>query len=201
MSTKEKILEAALTLFAENGYDGTSVEEIAKSVGIKAPSLYKHYKGKEDLLNALIDAAEVRYEETFGSEQNIGKIPDSREEFIGTTMGRVRFTIQDPIIKKVRIFLVQEQFRNDRLAEITTRHQTDGIRKMFAGILAGMMAAGLVVKDDPDLLALELTAPASLLIAKADRQPQCEEDVLQTIEKHIRHFCNVYMREGRHEEK
>ena len=199
MSTREKILEAALTLFAENGYDGTSVEEIAKSVGIKAPSLYKHYKGKEDILNALIDAAEVRYEETFGSEQNIGKIPDSREEFIGTTMGRVRFTIQDPIIKKVRIFLVQEQFRNDRLAEITTRHQTDGIRKMFAGILAGMMAAGLVVKDDPDLLALELTAPASLLIAKADRQPQCEEDVLQTIEKHIRHFCGVYMREGRHE--
>ena len=31
MSTKEKILDAALTLFAENGYDGTSVEQIAKS--------------------------------------------------------------------------------------------------------------------------------------------------------------------------
>ena len=55
MSTKEKILEAALTLFAENGYDGTSVEQIAGIVGIKAPSLYKHYKGKEDILNALID--------------------------------------------------------------------------------------------------------------------------------------------------
>ena len=45
MSTKEKILDAALTLFAENGYDGTSVEQIANIVGIKAPSLYKHYKG------------------------------------------------------------------------------------------------------------------------------------------------------------
>ena len=63
MSTKEKILDAALTLFAENGYDGTSVEQIAGIVGIKAPSLYKHYKGKEDILNALIDSAEVRYEE------------------------------------------------------------------------------------------------------------------------------------------
>ena len=31
MSTKEKILDAALTLFAENGYDGTSVEQIARS--------------------------------------------------------------------------------------------------------------------------------------------------------------------------
>ena len=47
MSTKEKILDAALTLFAENGYDGTSVEQIAGIVGINAPSLYKHYKGKE----------------------------------------------------------------------------------------------------------------------------------------------------------
>ena len=63
MSTKEKILDAALTLFAENGYDGTSVEQIANIVGIKAPSLYKHYKGKEDILNALIDSAEARYEE------------------------------------------------------------------------------------------------------------------------------------------
>ena len=67
MSTKEKIMDAALTLFAENGYDGTSVEQIANIVGIKAPSLYKHYKGKEDILNALIDSVEVRYEEMFGS--------------------------------------------------------------------------------------------------------------------------------------
>ena len=52
MSTKEKILDAALTLFAENGYDGTSVEQIANIVGIKAPSLYKHYKGKEDIMPA-----------------------------------------------------------------------------------------------------------------------------------------------------
>ena len=58
MSTKEKILEAALSLFAENGYDGTSVEQIANIVGIKAPSLYKHFKGKEDILNSLILKAE-----------------------------------------------------------------------------------------------------------------------------------------------
>ena len=62
MGTKDKILESALTLFAANGYDGTSVEEIAQSVGIKAPSLYKHFKGKEDILNMLIDAAESRYD-------------------------------------------------------------------------------------------------------------------------------------------
>ena len=194
MSTRERILSAALTLFAENGYDGTSVEEIAKTVGIKAPSLYKHYKGKEDILNALIDAAETRYEASFGSENNIGKIPESREEFERVTMEKIRFTMLDPMIGKVRRFLVQEQFRNERLAEITTRHQVEGIRHMYTNILAGMMDAGIIVKDDPELLAMELTAPASLLISQADRQPQCADETLEKIERHLRHFCDVYMR-------
>lgn len=193
MSTKDKILDAALTLFAENGYNGTSVEQIAKAVGIKAPSLYKHYKGKEDILNALIDSAEVRYEEMFGSERNIGKIPESREEFLEMTMGRISFTMRDPIIRKMRMFLVQEQFRNERTSEVTTRHQLDGIQGMFAKILKGMMDKGLVKEDDPALLSAELTAPAVLQIARSDRQPQCEKDALECIEKHLQHFCDVYM--------
>ena len=195
MSTKEKILDAALTLFAENGYDGTSVEQIASIVGIKAPSLYKHYKGKEDILNALIDSAEVRYEEMFGSENNIGKIPLSREEFIKVTMERISFTMRDPIIRKIRMLLVQEQFRDERISEVTTRHQLDGIQRMFAKIIKGMMDVGLVKKDDQELLAAELTAPAVLQIARSDRQPQCEEECMEYIEKHLRHFCKVYMRE------
>ena len=86
MSTKDRILEEALTLFAENGYDGTGVEQIAEKVGIKAPSLYKHFKGKEDIMNALIDSAEEHYEESFGSEQHIGEIPENREDFVRATM-------------------------------------------------------------------------------------------------------------------
>ena len=194
MSTKEKILDAALTLFAENGYDGTSVEQIANIVGIKAPSLYKHYKGKEDILNALIDSAETRYEEMFGSEKNIGRVPQSREDFIKVTMERISFTMRDPIIRKTRMLLVQEQFRNERISEVTTRHQLDGIQGMFAKIIKGMMDEGIVKNDDPALLAAELTAPAVLQIAKSDRQPQCEKECMEYIEKHLRHFCKIYMK-------
>lgn len=196
MSTKEKILDAALTLFAENGYDGTSVEQIANIVGIKAPSLYKHYKGKEDILNALIDSAEARYEEMFGSEKNTGKVPGSRKEFIKVTMERISFTMRDPVIRKTRMLLVQEQFRNERISEVTTRHQLDGIQRMFAKIIKDMMDEGLVKRDDPELLAVELTAPAVLQIARSDRQPQCEEECKEYIERHLQHFCKVYMRNG-----
>ncbi len=194
MTTKEKILDAALTLFAENGYDGTSVEQIANIVGIKAPSLYKHFKSKEDILNVLIDSAEARYEEMFGSEKNIGKVPESPKEFIKVTMGRIEFTMRDPVIRRTRMLLVQEQFRNERISEATTRHQLDGVQRMFAKIIKGMMDEGIFKKDDPEMLAIELTAPAVIYIARADRQPQCEEESMEYIEKHLRHFCKVYMK-------
>lgn len=195
MSTKERILDEALMLFSENGYDGTSVERIAEKVGIKAPSLYKHFKGKEDILNAIIDNAEARYEESFGSEKRIGRLPESKEEFVRITMDRISFTMHDPMIRKIRKFLVQEQFRSERLAAITTKHQLDGLLGMYTKIIGGMMDNDLFKKDDPVLLATEVTAPVVLWIAKADRQPQYEQEIMDSIEKHIRHFCDVYMKD------
>ena len=195
MSTKDRILDEALTLFSENGYDGTSVERIAEKVGIKAPSLYKHFKSKEDILNAIIDNAEARYEESFGSEKRIGRLPESKEEFVRITMERISFTMHDPKIRKIRKFLVQEQFRSERLAAITTKHQLDGLLGMYTKIIGGMMDNDLFKKDDPVLLATEVTAPVVLWIAKADRQPQYNQEIMDSIEKHIRHFCDVYMKD------
>ena len=193
MSTRERIIEEALTLFAENGYDGTGVERIAERVGIKAPSLYKHFKGKEDILNAIIDEAESRYEESFGSAENTGRIPENKEEFLQITMGKILFTMHDPMIRKIRIFLVKEQFRSERLAKINTKHQVDGLQQMYTKILSAMMEKGLLKADDPSMLALELISPAVVLIAKADRQPECDKEVQESIEKHLRHFCDTYM--------
>ena len=195
MTTRERILDETLTLFAENGYDGTSVEQIAEKVGIKAPSLYNHFKGKEDILNTLIDIAESRYEELFGSDNNVGRLPGSKEELIRSEVQRVSFTVHDPMIRRIRKFLVREQFRNERFAEITTDHQLNGVRRMYAKIIEGMMSKGLFKEDDPELLAIELISPVALWIAKADRQPQYRQEIMQDIEKHVRHFCDVYMRE------
>ena len=47
--TREKIKAAALELFAQHGFAGTTLNQIAEKVGIKAPSLFSHFKGKEEL--------------------------------------------------------------------------------------------------------------------------------------------------------
>ena len=55
ISTKEKILNKSLDLFAANGYHGTSMREIAKAVGIKGSSIYNHFSGKEDIFSELFN--------------------------------------------------------------------------------------------------------------------------------------------------
>lgn len=61
-NTKKIILEKALELFAEKGYDSVSVGEIAKAVGIKAPSLYNHYPSKKAIFDAIVEVTAAQYE-------------------------------------------------------------------------------------------------------------------------------------------
>jgi len=53
---KNEILNQALELFASKGYFGTSMDDIAKSVGIKKASLYSHYSGKESIFTAVFNS-------------------------------------------------------------------------------------------------------------------------------------------------
>ena len=60
-STQNRIKEVALILFARKGFEGTSLSDIASGVGIKKPSLYAHYKNKEDLFLGVIHKVFVDY--------------------------------------------------------------------------------------------------------------------------------------------
>ena len=53
--TKERILETALELFAQNGYLGTSMNDIAARLGITKAALYKHYAGKQEILKRIVE--------------------------------------------------------------------------------------------------------------------------------------------------
>ena len=53
--TKERILDAALDMFAVNGYAGTNLRELAASLGMGKSSLYRHFTSKEEIWNALLD--------------------------------------------------------------------------------------------------------------------------------------------------
>lgn len=53
--TKRKIFETSMKLFAEKGYDGTSVEEITSIVGVAKGTLYYHFSSKEEIFYFLVE--------------------------------------------------------------------------------------------------------------------------------------------------
>lgn len=59
--TKEKIKRAALELFVAKGVDGTGVREIAKAAGITEGAIYRHFKGKDEMVWQLFDAHYTAY--------------------------------------------------------------------------------------------------------------------------------------------
>jgi AcrR family transcriptional regulator len=54
MEAKERIKESALKLFSERGYRGTSVREIAEMAGVTKPTIYYHFKDKENLFETIL---------------------------------------------------------------------------------------------------------------------------------------------------
>jgi AcrR family transcriptional regulator len=57
-ATRDKILDAAISLFSERGYERTSIKQIAQAVGLTESAIYRHFKGKEDLLGEIIALTE-----------------------------------------------------------------------------------------------------------------------------------------------
>ena len=55
---KERIMDVALHMFAERGYEAVSIRDICGVVGIRESTLYYHYKNKQDILDSLV----VRFE-------------------------------------------------------------------------------------------------------------------------------------------
>lgn len=81
--TAQKIMSVALRHFARNGYEGASLADIATEVGIKKPSIYNHFKGKDDLFMAVYQEAAKR--ELYFVEAYLK--PDRNVQLDGQLMG------------------------------------------------------------------------------------------------------------------
>ena len=190
--TKERILAAALELFSKNGYAGTNIRELSASLGLVKSGVYKHYESKEAIWNALLDEMIAYYGEHFGSAERLPPVPESREALTRLTMQMVNITVHDEKIVMTRKMLTLEQFRDDRARELATKHFLNGLTEIFTHIFAGMMDKGLILRDDPAMLAFAYTTPISALMHLCDREPEKTEDAIAQIEAFSRHFIATY---------
>ena len=190
--TKERILDAALEMFSQNGYAGTNIRELSASLGLVKSGVYKHFESKEAIWNALLDKMIAYYEEHFGSAEHLPRVPDTLEELVSMTMQMVNITVRDERIVMTRKLLSIEQFRDERARDLATKHFLTGLTDMFTRLFRGMMDKGLLRDDDPKMLAFAYTSPISALIHLCDREPEKTEETLKQVEAFSRHFVRTY---------
>ena len=201
MDTKKKILDVALTLFSEKGYGNVYVGQIAEGVGIKAPSLYKHYKSKRDIFEAILEEMRKRYDKEAAHLNMTGNdfLIDfelynniSEDELVKMGIGLFSFFLHDEYECKFRKMLTIEQFSNKELAELFSHQYFNEPLKYQTGLLQLLIMQGHMRNGDANVMALQFFAPIYLLMTVCDREPQREAEALQILEKHIRQFNRMY---------
>lgn len=199
-STKQAILDAALELFSRQGYEATSISQIADAVGIRKASLYSHFAGKQDILDTLVRVTLAQYEErsVFAAARRDGPgsaptPPATADDAVKTVLEHVRFILHDPDIRRARKMLTIEQFQNPMLAELQTRQNYTDVLRYFTALVQSLTRAG-VLRDtgDATVTAAQLCLPVSVWINLCDREPERESEVFSLIERHIRQFFAVY---------
>lgn len=204
MDTKQRILDEGLTLFSEKGYANVFVGDIADRVGIKAPSLYKHYKNKRAIFDAIVELMNTRFAEQ-AKALNINGTDAAADASIYKDLsedqllklGRELFLyyLHDDYNRKFRKMLTLEQFHDKELAKVYSKIYVDD-PLTYQGMLFGFMAASGVLKtDNVEVMTLHFYSPIYYMLTICDREPEREEEMLKLLDAHIKQFDRVYGRE------
>lgn len=163
--TKQKIMITALKLFAEKGYEATSVSDIAERLDLTKSALYKHYKNKRDIFNEIILRAEKNDFDRAAAfsmpESELSESAESEKAYksveianlIEFSKGQLDYWINDPFASDFKKILMHERFSNKNAAALFEQYLASGPLCYVADIFKKI---GI---KKPELAAFEFYAP------------------------------------------
>ena len=189
---KEKILEEALKLFAQSGYMGTSMNDIASKLGVTKAAMYKHYESKQEILNSIIEKMnELDRERVKQYEMPEGDLKKVAAEYKETAFDKIKqFTkvqflhwTEEEFSSCFRKMLTLEQYREPQMAQLYQNYLASGpltyMEALFAGILEDEVKARQA--------ALDFYGPIFLLYSIYDGAND-KSRVIKLLEEHMDHF-------------
>lgn len=201
-NTRQQILQAALELFSTQGFEATSMSQIADAVGIRKASVYSHFESKQALLDALLQETLEQYDRHSlfaGADWDDPAFTAARQDIppdraVEKILQQVCYILHDPQISRPRKMLTIEQFRNPTLKAMRTRQNYTEVLRYFTGLVRFLIRRGKLAEGDAEAMAAQLCLPVSVWIELCDREPEREEAVMALIERHIRQFFEIYGR-------
>jgi AcrR family transcriptional regulator len=97
--TRERIQRVALELFTEQGYEATSLREIAERLGVTKAALYYHFKTKEDIVTSLVEGQVANLNDLLDWVQDQPRTVETRREFIRRYAEQLRMGGHERLIR------------------------------------------------------------------------------------------------------
>ena len=193
-TTKEKIFEAAIDLFAKKGFDATPMREIAEAVGIKKASLYSHYKSKNEIMDSIFKYFKKELMKMRPPEaRNLEKIDKITPEVFRQRANLTLNIFKNPNMEKIFRIISSEQFRDKRARTIILECLIHEPYSFSKKVLEIMVSKGIINEIDPDVKAMEFqysiyTLFMEYLLLRSDNSDTGKIEEL--IEKHLNYFVN-----------
>jgi AcrR family transcriptional regulator len=149
--TKEKIFDAAVTLFAEKGYDRVSVRDIGRAVGITEGAVYKHYASKEAILESIFAYVEGRIYPK-APEASIDALIDSFS-FREILESIPRFMMVDQHLARITRIMVIEMYHNEKIRDYVRRELFERPVDETEILFRKLMEKGRIKPCDPRAMA------------------------------------------------
>ena len=190
--TKERILETALELFAQSGYLGTFMSDIAARLGITKAALYKHYAGKQEILDRIVQRMNELDAARAADYEMPGAAPEGfAKAYLNTPLDRIRaystaqfdHWTREPFSANFRKMLTLEQYRDARLAQLYQENLASGPVKYMAAIFRPLTDSDETAMQ----LALDFYGPMYLLYSVYDGAAD-QLAVAPILEAHIDRF-------------
>lgn len=192
--TKERIIDVALELFAQSGYLGTSMSDIAMQLGITKGSLYKHYTGKQEILDNIVERMnKMDYERAEEYEMPETEPDGFAETYMSTPIQNIRayamaqfdHWTKEHFSSNFRKMLTLEQYRDPKLAQLYHDYLATGPTEYMAAIFRK-----LTDSDDAAMqLALEFYGPMFLLYSVYDGASD-KDSIAPMLSAHIDRFIS-----------
>ncbi|WP_068277820.1 TetR/AcrR family transcriptional regulator [Aldersonia kunmingensis] len=159
--TRERILAAAVVLFADHGFEATSLQQIADVLPVTKAALYYHFRSKDDLLAALVEPIFADLEARLRAAEIDKPSPAARRaaltDFLDGLLAHqqlIGFITRDPAARANPIVLAQTERVREHIDTLLLGADLDESEQIVASMALGGMYSAVVDHGDadPDLL-------------------------------------------------
>jgi AcrR family transcriptional regulator len=183
---REQILSAAVELFGEVGYRGTSLRDIAQRVGITHPGLLYHFHSKQELLSAVLARRDATDDDKFGLSQETSGREQARR-----ILELAEHNAASPGMVELFATLSAESTDPEHPAHEYFKARYEMVTAAFRSMFEGLSADGeLVIEVDPALMGITMAALMDGLQVQWLYSPETVN-----VAQALRGFLNAYLKE------